>query len=114
MFTSPFPDVEIPELSIYDDLFGDLSAEDSARVALIGPATGAETTYGALKAQIDAFAGALAARGVTTDTVLGVLCPSCRRRRPRRMPSASPPNDSSCWTAPPLQKRAATRTCASC
>ena len=30
------------------------------RVALIDPATGAETTYGALKAQIDAFAGALA------------------------------------------------------
>ncbi|WP_424446204.1 AMP-binding protein [Microbacterium sp. CH-015] len=76
MFTSPFPDVEIPELSIYDDLFGDLSAEDSARVALIDPGTGAETTYGALKAQIDAFAGALAARGVTTDTVLGVLCPN--------------------------------------
>ena len=68
MFTSPFPDVEIPATSIYDDLFGGLTAEDAARVALIDPATGAETTYGALKAQIDAFAGALAARGVGTDT----------------------------------------------
>ncbi len=76
MFTSPFPDVEIPEVTVYDDLFGSLSAEDAARVALIDPATGAETTYGALKAQIDAFAGALAARGVTTTTVVGLLCPN--------------------------------------
>nr|WP_274637938.1 AMP-binding protein [Microbacterium bovistercoris] len=76
MFHSPFPDVEIPELSVYDYLFGDLSAQDSARIALIDPATGAETSYGALKAQIDAFAGALAVRGVDSDTVVGVLCPN--------------------------------------
>jgi acyl-CoA synthetase (AMP-forming)/AMP-acid ligase II len=76
VFTSPFPDVEIPDVSIYDDLFADLSADDAARIALIDPATGAETTYGALKAQVDAFAGALAARGVGTDTVLGLLCPN--------------------------------------
>ncbi len=76
MFTSPFPDVEIPEVSIYDDLFSGLSTEDAARVALIDPATGAETTYGALKAQVDAFAGALAARGVAVGTVLGLLCPN--------------------------------------
>lgn len=76
MFTSPFPDVEIPAVTVYEDLFGALSAEDAARIALIDPATGAETTYGALKAQVDAFAGALAARGVTTGTVLGLLCPN--------------------------------------
>ncbi|MBF4563166.1 AMP-binding protein [Microbacterium sp. VKM Ac-2870] len=76
MFTSPFPDVEIPHVSIYDDLFADLSPDDAARIALIDPATGAETTYGALKAQIDAFAGALAARGVGTETVVGLLCPN--------------------------------------
>ena len=39
MFTSTFPDVEIPATSIYDDLFGDLSADDAARIALIDPAT---------------------------------------------------------------------------
>ena len=50
--------------------------DDAARVALIDPATGAETTYGALRAQVDAFAGALAARGVGTETVLGLLCPN--------------------------------------
>ncbi|WP_029144671.1 AMP-binding protein [Microbacterium luticocti] len=76
MFHSPFADVEIPALSVYDYLFGDLSDADAARIALVDPASGAETTYGALKAQIDAFAGALAARGVDADTVVGVLCPN--------------------------------------
>ena len=76
MFTSPQPDVEIPELSIYDYLFASLTEEDLGRVALIDPATGAETTYGALRGQIDLFAGALAARGVEVHTVVGVLCPN--------------------------------------
>ncbi len=76
MFTSPFPDVEIPTATVYDDLFGSLIDEDAARIALIDPATGAETTYGVLKAQIDAFAGALAARGAGPGTVLGLLCPN--------------------------------------
>jgi len=76
VFTSPFPDVEIPDVSIYEDLFAGLTPDDASRVALIDPATGAETTYGALKAQVDAFAGALAARGVDTSTVLALLCPN--------------------------------------
>src|SRR5829696_7692897 len=76
MFTSPLPDVEIPELSVFDYLFASLEDEDLGRVALIDPGTGAETTYAALRAQVVAFAGALAARGVGTDTVLGLLCPN--------------------------------------
>ncbi|GAA5029620.1 AMP-binding protein [Microbacterium fluvii] len=76
MFESPYPDVEIPDVTVYDYLFADLSPEDAARIALIDPGTGAETTYGALKAQVDAFAGALAARGVTVGTVVGLLCPN--------------------------------------
>jgi len=76
VFHSPFPDVEIPPLSVYDYLFADLSDDDAQRVALIDSTTGAETTYGALKAQIDAFAGAIAARGVGPGTVIGLLCPN--------------------------------------
>ncbi|WP_417562362.1 AMP-binding protein [Microbacterium sp.] len=76
MFHSPFPDVEIPALSVYDYLFGSLTDDDLGRVALIDSASGAETTYGALKAQVDAFAGALAARGVDQNTVIGLLCPN--------------------------------------
>ncbi|WP_137844787.1 AMP-binding protein [Microbacterium sp. 2FI] len=82
MFRSPFPDVDIPALSVYDYLFGSLSDDDLQRIALIDPASGTETTYGALRAQIDAFAGALAARGVgpggadARPTVIGLLCPN--------------------------------------
>jgi acyl-CoA synthetase (AMP-forming)/AMP-acid ligase II len=76
VFPSLLPDVEIPELSVYDYLFASLSDEDLGRVALIDPSTGAETTYGALRAQVDAFAGALAARGVETGTVIALLCPN--------------------------------------
>ncbi|MDT0116891.1 AMP-binding protein [Microbacterium sp. PRF11] len=76
MFQSPFPPIEIPDQSIYDYLFGSLDDTDLGRVALIDPATGAETTYGALRAQVDAFAGALAARGAGVGTVVAVLCPN--------------------------------------
>lgn len=76
MFRSPLPDVEIPDVSVFDFLFGSLTDDEHGRVALIDPATGAETTYGGLRAQILAFAGALAARGVGTDTVVGLLCPN--------------------------------------
>ena len=76
MFTSSFPDVEIPEVSVYDYLFASLTDDEPRRVALIDAASGAETTYGALRGQVDAFAGALAARGVGTETVLGLLCPN--------------------------------------
>jgi acyl-CoA synthetase (AMP-forming)/AMP-acid ligase II len=76
VFQSPFPPIEIPDQSIYDYLFGSLDDTDLERVALIDPATGAETTYGALRAQVDAFAGALAARGAGVGTVVAVLCPN--------------------------------------
>ncbi|ALJ19718.1 AMP-binding protein [Microbacterium sp. No. 7] len=76
MFTSPYPTIDIPRVSVYDELFGTLTDDDLDRVALIDPGSGAETTYRALRAQIDAFAGALAARGVEIGTVLGLLCPN--------------------------------------
>lgn len=76
MYTSPFPDVEIPDLSVFDYLLGSLSDEDRDRVALIDPASGAETTYGQLARRIEAFAGALAARGVGPGVTVGLLCPN--------------------------------------
>ncbi|HXR43859.1 MAG TPA: AMP-binding protein, partial [Pseudolysinimonas sp.] len=76
MFTSPIADVDIPEVGVYEFLFSSLSDDELGAVALIDPATGAETTYGALRGQVNAFAGALAARGVDTETVIGLLCPN--------------------------------------
>lgn len=76
MFRSPFPDEVIPNVSVYEFLFGDLTDEDARRIALVDGPTGAETTYGQLVGQINAIAGALAARGAGVGTVIGMLCPN--------------------------------------
>ncbi|QQS01955.1 MAG: AMP-binding protein [Austwickia sp.] len=60
----PLPDVEIPDASLYDVIFGGLDAADLDRVAVRDAATGAGPTYGMLRAQVDAVAGWLAAHGV--------------------------------------------------
>ncbi|MGX5682898.1 AMP-binding protein [Schumannella luteola] len=76
MYTSPFADVEIPDLSVFDYLLGSLTDDDRDRVALIDPSDGAETTYAQLASRVEAFAGALAARGVGPGTTIGLLCPN--------------------------------------
>ena len=76
MFTSPYPDVDIPDLSIFDYLFGDIEDTDLDRVAVVDGATGAATSYRTLIGQINRIAGALAARGVAPGTVVGLLCPN--------------------------------------
>ena len=76
MVRSPYPDVEIPAVSIHEFLFGDLDESQLDAVALIDGMNGATTTYRQLVGQIDLFAGALAARGVGVGTRVGVLCPN--------------------------------------
>ena len=75
-FKSPFPDVEIPDVSVYDFLFGSLSDADRDRPALTDGASGTTTTYGQLAAQVDGVAGALAARGVGVGDVVGLHSPN--------------------------------------
>ncbi len=76
MIRSPYPDEEIPAVSIFEFLFADLSADDAARVVLIDGPSGAETTYGALKQQIELLAGALAARGIGIGDVVALHSPN--------------------------------------
>ncbi|AXJ09228.1 AMP-binding protein [Arthrobacter sp. PM3] len=76
MFSSPYPDVEIPDLGIYDYLFGALTEADLDRVAVVDGSSGAETTYRALRDQIDALAGAVAAQGLGVHGVAAILCPN--------------------------------------
>ena len=76
MTRSTFPDIEIPSDNVYDFLFGSISKEDLAEPALVDGTTGATTSFGEMIAQINAVAGALAARGVTTETTVGLLCPN--------------------------------------
>jgi len=76
MFRSPFPDESVPAQSVFDFLFADLSPEDAARPALIDGASGAETSYGALKSGAEALAGAFATRGVGIGSVVALHCPN--------------------------------------
>jgi len=69
-------DFVIPDASIYDVLFGDLTEDELAATAIIDGPSGAETSYGQLVTQIDLTAGALAARGIRVGSVVGVLCPN--------------------------------------
>ncbi|MFT4043552.1 MAG: AMP-binding protein [Gordonia sp. (in: high G+C Gram-positive bacteria)] len=75
-FKSPFPDIAIPDVSVYDYLFADIADADLDRIALIEPKSGAETTYRQLIGQIDATAGALAAKGIRVGDVVGILAPN--------------------------------------
>ncbi|MEO3757150.1 4-coumarate--CoA ligase family protein [Mycobacterium sp. B14F4] len=75
-FASPFPEVDIPSTSVYDYLFGDIADEDLDRVALIDARSGRETIYREMIARVDAFAGALAARGIGVGDVVGLLSPN--------------------------------------
>jgi acyl-CoA synthetase (AMP-forming)/AMP-acid ligase II len=70
------PGFEVPDKTVYDLLFGDLSDEDLGRVALVDGTSGDETTYRELVAQVDALAGSLAARGLAVGDRVGILCPN--------------------------------------
>ncbi|MCQ4118141.1 AMP-binding protein [Rhodococcus tibetensis] len=71
---SPFPDVEIPAETVYDYVFGSLTAADLDRVAVVDG--GRSITFAELKADIDRFAGALAARGVRPGDVVALHSPN--------------------------------------
>ncbi len=75
-FRSPYPDVEIPNLTVFDFLFADLAPEDAARTALVDGTSGDATSYGALVVQIERMAGALAARGVGPGDVVALHSPN--------------------------------------
>ncbi|MCA5893661.1 AMP-binding protein [Isoptericola sp. NEAU-Y5] len=73
---SPHPDVEIPDVTIYDFLFDGLDDADLDHPAVIDGPSGAVTSYGALRAQVDAVAGAVAARGYGVGDVVALHSPN--------------------------------------
>src|SRR6195952_3974272 len=75
-FASPFPDIAIPEGTVYEYLFGDLTEAEADLVALVDAGSGVETTYRDLVVRVDAFAGALADRGVAVGDVVALLSPN--------------------------------------
>jgi acyl-CoA synthetase (AMP-forming)/AMP-acid ligase II len=75
VFRSPFPDVEVPEVSLHELLFGDLG-DRADRVALIDGGSGASLTYGQVAGAVDRLAAALAERDIGKGDVVGVLSPN--------------------------------------
>jgi 4-coumarate--CoA ligase len=73
---SPLPDVLIPSVSVHEYLFGDITSDELDRVAVVDGVSGAETTFRSLLAQIDAVAGAVAARGFGLGDVVALHAPN--------------------------------------
>ncbi|MFD6444124.1 AMP-binding protein [Promicromonospora sp. NPDC060204] len=73
---SQLPDVEIPPVSVYEYLFGTISDAELERVAVVDGVSGAATTFRALRDQIDAVAGAVAARGFGVGDVVALHAPN--------------------------------------
>jgi acyl-CoA synthetase (AMP-forming)/AMP-acid ligase II len=76
VFRGPLAEVEIPNLSVYDYLFGSIGGEELDRVAIVDGTSGAETTYRQLIGQIGLVAGALAARGLGSGDVVALHSPN--------------------------------------
>ena len=77
-FRSAYPDVQIPDVTVGDYLFGgtDIAGDTGELAAVVDGVTGAVTTYRDLATDIDALAGELAARGVMPGQVVGILAPN--------------------------------------
>ena len=73
---SPFPDVEIPDLPVYDFLFRDLPDSALTSTAVLDSVSGRTTSYGELLDQVDRIAGALAARGIRAGDVVALHSPN--------------------------------------
>ena len=75
IYTSPFPAVEIPDLSVPDYLFAD-AASRADHPALIDGLSGQTVTYGQLVHMVERVAAALAERGISKGDVVGIFVPN--------------------------------------
>jgi acyl-CoA synthetase (AMP-forming)/AMP-acid ligase II len=72
---SSYPDVEIPDVSLFDFLFGDFGGRADAP-AFIDGSTGAAISFAELKGMVGRIAAALAERGVAAGDVIGLFAPN--------------------------------------
>jgi acyl-CoA synthetase (AMP-forming)/AMP-acid ligase II len=72
---SPLPDVDIPDVTITAHVLR-MAAQLADRVAIRDAAGTSSYTYSELSAAIHSLAGGLAARGVGTDSVVGLMAPN--------------------------------------
>ncbi|MDN5930748.1 MAG: AMP-binding protein [Pseudonocardia sp.] len=72
---SPYPDVEIPEISLFDFLFSDFGGRDG-EPALIDGGSGASISFAELRGMAERVAAALAERGIAKGDVVGIFAPN--------------------------------------
>ncbi len=72
---SPYPDVEIPEVALFDFLFTDFGDRADA-TAFVDGSSGAEVTFSELKDMVLRVAAALAERGIGSGDVVGIFAPN--------------------------------------
>ncbi len=69
---SPFPDIDVPQVPLFDYVFA--RAEEFAdKAAMIDGPSGRIVTYGALESQVRALAGGLLERGFAKGTVVAIM-----------------------------------------
>jgi acyl-CoA synthetase (AMP-forming)/AMP-acid ligase II len=73
----PSPDIEIPNVALYDLIFGGLTDQDAARTAFVHPETGVSLTFGDVKRDTDAVATWLAQHGIGADDAVAIDLPNC-------------------------------------
>jgi acyl-CoA synthetase (AMP-forming)/AMP-acid ligase II len=72
---SPYPDVEIPDVSLFEFLFSDFGGRDG-EPALIDGGSGASISFAELRGMAEKIAAALAERGITKGDVVGIFAPN--------------------------------------
>ncbi len=72
---SPLPDVEIPEVSLHELLFGNFGDRVDA-LAFIDGSSGRSITFGEFATMVDRLAAALYERGIGAGDVVGIFAPN--------------------------------------
>lgn len=72
--SSNIPDIDIPDVSLFDLLFAEIDHRHVNKLAIVD--SGSHVTFGELKRDIEAFAGALAHRGIRQGDVVALHCPN--------------------------------------
>ena len=73
---SPYPDVEIPDVSLTEFLFADGFGDRADAPALLDGGSGSSISYTELTAMIDKIAAGLAERGIGTGDVVALFAPN--------------------------------------
>ena len=75
-FASPLPPVHIPDVSLFEYIFGGLEQDDLDRVAFVDAPSGTRVSFREVRDRVTAAAGALAALGVTPGQVVALHAPN--------------------------------------